>query len=221
MGGWVIRVFLQEFPFRCCILLSAQRLQAQCLLLFQLCMFITFTSLQWSCYSTVLVWMVLSFVSIVSTGGDVQLKREKLCDANLFKVLYCRQLDVFQFLEWHSTTHPRSSFSCNQLEGSFRLLNPVWEGLLNSVLERQNNLSKNVWHNTGGSTPQVKILLSTYIWRRKQQCKHLGQRRQMVWKTNGIHLCQTGTTFFEQRRWPTTLLIAHPPCSTEFPPQTA
>ena len=28
--------------------------------------------------------MVLSFVSIVSTGGDVQLKREKLCDAKTF-----------------------------------------------------------------------------------------------------------------------------------------
>ena len=32
-----------------------------------------------------------------------------------------------------------------------------------------------------------KTLLSTYIWRRKkilggQQCKHVGQRRQMVWK---------------------------------------
>ena len=33
----------------------------------------------------------------------------------------------------------------------------------NCTLGRQNNLSKNKWHNTGGPTPQVKTLLSIYI----------------------------------------------------------
>ena len=78
---------------------------------------------------------------------------------------------------------------------------------------RQNNLFIHEWHNIGGPTAQVQTLLSTYIWRRKsfpwgQQCECLVQRRQMVWKrSKRIHLCQTGTTAFEQKTRTKTSLI--------------
>ena len=49
---------------------------------------------------------------------------------------------------------------------------------------------------------------------------HLCQRTGMVWKrSKWIRLCQTRTAFFEQRRWPKTLLINHLQCSTEFSPR--
>ena len=48
----------------------------------------------------------------------------------------------------------------------------------------------------------------SFLW--LQQCKHLSQSRQMVLKrSKRIHLFQSGTTIFEQNRWPTTLLIIH------------
>ena len=37
-------------------------------------------------------------------------------------------------------------------------------------------------------------------------------------RSKRINLCQTGTTVFEQRRWPKTLLITHPQCFTELSP---
>ena len=59
-----------------------------------------------------------------------------------------------------------------------------------------------------------------FLW--GQQCKHLGQKRQMVWKrSKGVHLCHTGTTSIERRRWPMALLTTHLQCGTEFSPQTA
>ena len=123
---------------------------------------------------------------------------------------------------WHSTVQ-------------YTQLKPIVQQLAKSVaqrfetkiwtLGRQNNLSMTEWHNTWCQTPQVKTLLSTYIWTGKsffwgQQSKHLGQRIQMVWKRGEVPNW-TGTTFLEQKRWPTTLPITHLQCSTEFHPQTA
>ena len=63
--------------------------------------------------------------------------------------------------------------------------------------------------NSSGQDSAVHLHLTEQnhsFWGRR--CEHLGQRRQMVWKT-----------IFEQRRWPVTLLITHIQCSNDFPPQ--
>ena len=60
-------------------------------------------------------------------------------------------------------------------------------------------------------------LLSTYIWSRKNHSFEHNNMNiwQMVWKRSKIiHLCQTGTTIFEQRRWFKTLFITHLQCNT-------
>ena len=128
------------------------------------------------------------------------------------KCCIVRELDVFQILD---------DISPLVQKGSSVLIN--WRGEYTDVYVGgggQNNLSVNEWHNTRGPNlccPLTSEGGRSFLW--GQQCKHLGQRRRIVWKrSKRIHLCQTGTTFFEQRRWSTALLITHPQCSTEFPP---
>ena len=60
----------------------------------------------------------------------------------------------------------------------------------------------------------------SFLWR--QHWKTSWPEKTDVWKrSKRIHQYQTGTALFKQRRLPTTLIITHLQCSTEFSPQTA